>query len=95
MRNKYNREFKLDICRKINKKEITVTEVANEYNISRPIVSRWVSEFNRYGNKAFSGKGNRLPHKAKLYVLERENKQLKEENEILKKFAMFVEQEKE
>ncbi len=94
MRKTYDRGFKLNICKKINKKEVTVTEIANEYGISRPVISRWVSEYNRYGNKAFSGKGNRLPDKARLYALEKELEQLKEENEILKKFEMFVEQEK-
>lgn len=55
MRKTYDRTFKLEIVRKIVDKEITVSAVASEYNISRPIVSRWVTEFNRYGNKAFSG----------------------------------------
>ncbi len=83
MRKTYDREFKLNICWKINKKEVTVTEGANEYGISRPVISRWVSEFNRYGNKSFSGKGNRVPDKARLYAHEKEIEQLKEENEIL------------
>lgn len=94
MRKAYDRTFKLEIVRKIVAKETTVSSVASEYNISRPIVSRWVAEFNRYGNKAFSGKGNRLPDKSKQYALESEVKRLKEENEILKKFAVFVKQKK-
>lgn len=94
MRKTYNREFKLEIVRKIVTKETTVNAVASEYNISRPIVSRWVAEFNRYGNKAFSGHGIRLPDKTKQYALEAEVKRLKEENEVLKKFAVFVKQEK-
>ncbi len=94
MRKTYEKEFKLKICKEIKAKQTTVTEVSNEYGISRPIVSRWVSEYNRYGNKAFSGKGNKLPDKAKMYALEKEIERLKEENEILKKFEMFVKQEK-
>lgn len=94
MRKTYEKEFKLEIARQITEKEITVSEVALEYKISRPIVSRWVSEFNRYGKQAFSGKGNRLPDKAKQFAIEEENRILKEENEILKKFALFVKQKK-
>lgn len=94
MRKTYDRTFKLEIVRKIVAKETTVSSVASEYNISRPIVSRWVAEFNRYGNKVFSGKGTRLPDKSKQYALESEVKRLKEENEILKKFAVFVKQKK-
>ncbi len=60
MKKTYDSEFKPSICKKINKKESTVTEIANEYSISRLIISRWVSEFNRYKNKSFSGKGNKV-----------------------------------
>lgn len=94
MRKTYDQAFKLKIVKQIVNKETTVSEVAVDYHISRPIVSRCDSEFNRYGNQAFSGQGNRLPDKARHYVLEAEVKRLKEENEILKKFAMFVDQEK-
>lgn len=94
MKKTYDKAFKMQIAKQIAAKKTTVSEVAAEYQISRPIVSRWVSEFNRYGNQAFSGKGKRLPDKAKHYALESEVKRLKEENEILKKFAMFVEHEK-
>lgn len=94
MRKTDDQAFKLKISKQIVNKEITVTQVAMEHQISRPIVSRWVSELYRYKNQAFSGQGNRLPDKARHYVLEAEVKRLKEENEILKKFAMFVDQEK-
>ena len=94
MRKTYDKTFKIEIAKQIVDKKTTVSKVASEYMISRPIVSRWVSEFNRYGNQAFSGKGKRLPDKAKQYALEEEVRRLKEENEILKKFAAFVAQEK-
>lgn len=94
MRKTYDKAFKLEISKQIVAKKMTVSAVASEYKISRPIVSRWVSEFNRYGNQAFAGKGNRYPDKAKEYALQAEVKRLKEENEILKKFAAFVEHEK-
>ena len=57
--------------------------------------SRWVSEFNRYGNQAFTGKGKRLPDKSKQFALEQEVKKLREENEILKKFEALVKQGKQ
>ena len=94
MKKQYDREFKLQICRKIIEKETTVTKVAKEYSISRPIVSRWVSEYQRYQNNAFSGKGNKLPDKAKIYAIEKKVKDLELENEILKKFEAFVKKER-
>ena len=94
MRKTYDREFKLKVCKDIVSEIRSVKDVSEEYNISRPIVSRWVSEYRRYGNKAFSGKGKRLPDKADFYALEQENKKLKEENDILKKFEVFVKRRK-
>ncbi len=94
MRKTYEREFKLKVAKDIINEKNTVGSVASEYNISRPIVSRWVAEYKRYGSKAFTGHGKRLPNRAKEYALEQENKRLKEENEILKKFEAFVKQKK-
>ena len=92
MRKTYEKEFKLKICQDIEKKETSIGIIAKSYGISRPIISRWLAEYRRYGNKAFSGQGKRLPDKAKLYAIEQENQRLREENEILKKFELFVKQ---
>ena len=94
MRKTYEREFKRKVAKDIINEKTTVSAVAKEYNISRPIVSRWVAEYKRYGKKAFTGRGKRLPDRAKQYALEQENKRLEEENEILKKFEAFVKQKK-
>lgn len=94
MRKHYDKEFKLKICKDIEKGILNVSQVAKEYSISRPIVSRWVSEYRRYQNKAFSGHGNRLPDKADIYALQRQMEELKKENEILKKFEHLVKQKK-
>lgn len=94
MRKHYNKQFKLKVCKYIENGTTTVSNVSKEYSISRPIVSRWVSEYRRYQNKAFSGQGNRLPDKADIYVLQKQVEELKKENEILKKFEHFVKQKK-
>ena len=94
MKKQYDREFKLQICKEITEEKTTVSKVAKEYSISRPIVSRWVAEYQRYQNKAFSGKGNKLPDKAKIYALEKKVERLELENDILKKFAAFVKAKK-
>jgi len=49
-----------------------------------------MAEFQRYQNKAFSGKGNKLPDKAKIYALEKKVERLELENDILKKFTAFA-----
>ena len=93
MRKTYDRKFKLKISQDILEKKVTTKKIAEEYNISRPTISRWVSEYRRYGKNAFAGQGKRLPDKADFYILEQENKRLKEEDETdlqgsLKNFTM-------
>ncbi|MBC1515424.1 transposase [Listeria immobilis] len=94
MRKTYDREFKRKISQDILEKKVTIKRISEEYNISRPTISRWFSEYHRYEKKAFAGQGIRLPDKADFYILEQENKRLKEENEILKKFKTSVKQKK-
>jgi len=94
MRKTYDKEFKVKVAKDIINELTTVGQVSKDFGVTRPMVSRWVAEYKRYKNKAFTGRGKRLPDKAKLYTLEQENKRLKEENEILKKFEAFVQQRK-
>lgn len=51
----YDREFKLKISQALLEKKVTTKRIAEEYNISRPTISRWVSEYRRYGKNAFAG----------------------------------------
>lgn len=44
MRKTYERDFKMKIVQEINAKKVTVKTVSDEYSITPPIVSRWVSE---------------------------------------------------
>jgi transposase len=94
MRKQYSKEFKIKVCKEIVAGLTTVGKLAKEYSISRPIVSRWLAEYQRYQDQAFSGQGNRLPDQAKIYSLEKQVEELKMENEILKKFAAFVKRER-
>ena len=58
------------------------------------MVSRRLAEYQRYGHNAFAGKGNRLPEAARIYALEKENEQLKEELTILKQVQEFAKNQK-
>lgn len=74
MRKTYDKAFKVKVAKDIIQEATTVNQVANEYGIFRPIISRRVAEYKRYKNKAFTGRGKRLPDKAKLCALELEKK---------------------
>lgn len=82
MRKTYDKEFKVKVAKDIINELTTVGQVSKDFGVTRPMVSRWVAEYKRYKSKAFTGRGKRLPDKAKLYTLEQENKRLKEENEM-------------
>jgi len=72
----FSKAFKVEVAKDIINELSMVGQVSKEYGITRPMVSRWVAEYKRYKNKAFTGRGKRLPDKAKLYTLEQENKRL-------------------
>jgi transposase-like protein len=57
MKKQYDREFNLQMRKEIIEAKTTVSEVAKEYSIYRSIFARWASEYRRYKNKDFSGKG--------------------------------------
>lgn len=95
MRKTYKKSFKVKVYESILNKKKTVGSVAKEYSIARPIIFRWLAKYKKYQDNAFTGRGNRLPGKAKLYALEKENEQLKEELEILKKFEEFAKNPKD
>lgn len=94
MRKTYSKDFKLEICQSVCNGQARVNDIARQYAISRPIVSRWLAEYKRYGTEAFTGKGVRLCSEAKLFALKKENERLKEENAILKKFTEFAKSQK-
>ena len=54
-------------------------------------IYRWLREYDKYGKEAFKGFGNvRVDNEYKIKLLEKKNKQLEQENEILKKFQVFL-----
>lgn len=55
MRKTYSKTFKLEVRQLILDQQKTVNQIASEYAISRPIVSRWIVEYKRYGSNAFAG----------------------------------------
>ena len=53
------------------------------------MLSRWIYEYEKLGEKAFSGNGNRIENKA--YEIE----ELKKDTKILKKFHAFLARKKQ
>jgi len=84
---KYDAAFKQEAIRLVEEQGEKAAAVAKRLDLTDKTLYRWLSEYRKDGNNAFPGKGNLKPEDAEFRRLRRENDELKEENEILKKAA--------
>ncbi len=86
----FTREFKLEAVRLMETSDRPATEIARELGIPRNRLYKWKEQLARKGDQAFTGPGRpKNDELSELARLKRENEQLKEENEILKKAAAY------
>jgi transposase-like protein len=89
---KYTREFKESAVELYRSSGKTAKEIAEDLGVNPKNIGRWIRESaeSREGVlKAFPGQGN--PRDEELFRLRKENTDLREANEILKKaMAFFV-----
>lgn len=94
-RQRFSREFKLEAVRMANESGKLATDVARDLGISVQLLYKWQDEVAKRGSESFPGYGNgRKPQDDELSRLKRENAQLREERDILKKTVMFFAKEK-
>lgn len=90
---RYTPEFKMEAVRLVNSSGRPVAQIARELGVARQQLSKWVDQAESRKGKAsaqvFPGNGNRTQEQAELEKLRRENAQLREDNEILKKATAF------
>ena len=94
-RRKFDKQFKTSVLKHILKEGCSVKEVNQEVDVHANSLYRWVQEVEEYGEHAFPVNGTVLAdaqHKIKL--LEKENRYLQEELELLKKFRVFLKRSK-
>ena len=89
----YTKEFKVKACELVLKDGIKVKTVADKMGINHMMLYRWIDEYKTFGETAFVGKGNLKPEEAKLKKLQRENEELRQQVEILKKAAAYFAKE--
>lgn len=89
----YTKEFKVKACELVLQDGVKVKIVAEKLGINQIMLYRWIDEYKTYGDAAFIGKGNLRPEEAKLKQLQRENYELKQQVEILKKAAAYFAKE--
>ena len=84
----YTKEFKLQAVQLAEKKG-SIPKTAKELGISDKSLYSWVREQKLDSPDSFRGRGNRTAEAEKIRQLERELRDLKETNEILKKATKF------
>ena len=93
----FSPEFKREAVALLGKGEKDVAQLARELGVKRSHLYRWKDELEAYGHKAFPGQGKRNPQTStdETVKLRAQNRRLQEENEILKKAAIYFAREAE
>ena len=92
-RPKYTKEFKEDAIKLVTEQGYSSIEVGRRLGINSSNVSRWVRQFRQDQGDVAEGGVIRKELEEKIRRLEKENKRLEMEREILKKAAAFFAKE--
>jgi len=87
---KYDKQFKEEAIRLATEEGRKVTEVARSLGIHENLLRTWKRKYNEDPAGSFPGKGQLKPQDEEFRKLQKENANLKEDREILKKaLAIF------
>lgn len=89
----YTRAFKVQACELVLQENVKVKIVAERMGINPIMLYKWIDDYKTYGDAAFVGKGNLRPEEAKIKKLQKENEELRQQIEILKKAAAYFAKE--
>lgn len=92
-RRRFTAEFKREAIRLLKTAKKPAAALARELDVPRNRLYKWAQDGEKQGEQAFRGSGRPKACTDELSVLQRENARLKEENEILKKAAIFFARE--
>ncbi len=87
MSTKYSKEFKLEAVKNAVENHKSAAEVARELGVNANTMRLWVKQYKEDKKEPFVGSGNLRAEAQRIRDLEKEVKDLKEENAILKKAA--------
>ncbi|WP_165842358.1 transposase [Paenibacillus xerothermodurans] len=86
---KYDKAFKVEAVLQVLGERRKVSHVAKSLGIIPTMLSRWVYEYEQYGDKAFTGNGVPVPNTELEIQRLQKRDELQLENEILKKFQEY------
>ena len=88
-RRKFSAEFKRDAVRLSLSPGYTIEKAAKSLGIAPGLLSRWRSAERTEGADAHRGNGNRTEEAERIRQLEKENRELREERDNLKKASAY------
>ncbi len=88
-RKRYNREFKLEVIRRVQETGRSQAQVAKELGLAPNTLSRWMRQFRDEKAESFPGTGKQTTQAALISRLRRENERLRKERDFLKKTASY------
>jgi len=92
-RPKYTKEFKEDAIKLVTEQGYSCNEVGKRLGVNPSNITRWVREYRQDQKDIAEGGVTRKELEEKIRRLEKENKRLEMEREILKKAATFFAKE--
>lgn len=89
MAKNFDQAYKLEISKRVVENKESVAVIAREVGIHENTIYGWVSRYRQNSSKPFVGSGHVKAEDEEIKRIIKENKELKEENEILKKAAAY------
>ena len=92
-RKQYEAAFKLEVARMVVDQGLGIAQVVKDMDIGRTAVERWVAQY-RAEQTGKAGIGKPITaEQQRIRQLETENRQLRSDNELLKKASAFFARE--
>ena len=89
----YEHAFKLEVARMVVDQGLSIGQVVNDMGVGRTAVNRWVEQY-RAEQQGQPGIGKPLTaEQQRIRQLEIENRQLRSDNDLLKKASAFFARE--
>jgi len=88
-RRTHSREFKKEAVELVVEHGYSYAEAGRSLGVNGALISRWRRQLDEDAAEAFPGKGKRSAEQQRIHELEKENRRLRMEKEILKKATAF------
>jgi transposase len=92
-RRNFDSSFKLQVAQMVHKQGLSISHVCRDLNLGETAVRRWVAQYDAE-QLGESGIGKPLTaEQQRIRQLENENRQLRQDNDLLKKASAFFARE--